>query len=192
MHKVRLPCELQVLSHVPPSVRLKALEIKLVAFDVDGVLTDGALYLGPDGEVMKRFHTQDGGGINRLKEHGFKVVWITGRGGPIVEKRASELGIHALYQNARDKYQIMLSILEEYKLSLKEVAYMGDDILDYPLLKTVGLSASVPHAPEYIKEAAHWISTKDGGHGAAREFIDIILAAQGLLNQSLKSKLNLQ
>ncbi|ADU91793.1 KdsC family phosphatase [Taylorella equigenitalis] len=192
MHKVKQPCELQVLASVPVQVRLKALDIKLVAFDVDGVLTDGALYLGSDGEVMKRFHTQDGGGINRLRENGFKVVWITGRGGPIVEKRAQELGIHGLYQNARDKYQIMLTILEEHKLTLKEVAFMGDDILDYPLLKSVGLSASVPHAPTYIKEAAHWISAKEGGHGAAREFIDIILAAQGLLSQSLKTRINLQ
>src|SRR5690606_7170100 len=153
----------------------------LMAFDVDGVLTDGRLWYGEHGEIAKGFHALDGHGMRLLKESGITVALITGREGPIVARRAADLGINLVQQGVRDKAQAITAIAQERGHALSEVGYMGDDIIDLAALQRVGFAASVPNAPAYISQVAHWVSSLPGGAGAVRECCDVILAAQGRL-----------
>lgn len=159
--------------------RLRAL--RMMAFDVDGVLTDGQLWYGPQGELFKGFHALDGHGLRLLKECGITVALITGRESDIVTRRASELGIAIVHQNVRDKLSCLKGIADELRISLEQVGYMGDDLIDIPALRHVGFAACVPNAPHYIRQLAHWVATVPGGSGAARQCCDLILAAQGRL-----------
>lgn len=189
MNKILHPAESLVLSKVPESVRQRAQNIRLVAFDVDGVLTDGSLLYNEAGEQLKRFNALDGHGLKMLKQSGIRVVLITGRSGPIVMRRAADLGIALVYQDARDKAQLISTIASDQNLNLDQIAYLGDDIIDLQAMQKVGLAVSVPHAPIYIQQAAHWVTTVNGGFGAARELADIILASQGLLGPFLQGSL---
>lgn len=180
------PAESLILSKVPETVRQRAQAIRLVAFDVDGVLTDGSLLYGENGEQLKRFNSLDGHGLKMLQQSGILVALITGRSGPIVSRRAAELGIGLVYQDARDKSQLIQDLCAEHKLNLEQIAYIGDDIIDLIAMQKVGLAVSVPNAPAYVLQAAHWITSKEGGFGVARELSDIILAAQGLLGNFLQ------
>lgn len=159
--------------------RLRA--VRMMAFDVDGVLTDGQLWYGPQGEIFKGFHALDGHGLRLLKECGIAVALITGRESDIVTRRASELGIAVVHQNVRDKLGCLKEIAHEAQLSIEQVGYMGDDLIDLPALRHVGFAAAVPNAPHYIRQLAHWVATVPGGSGAARQCCDLILAAQGRL-----------
>jgi len=159
--------------------RLQA--IRLMAFDVDGVLTDGRLWYGDQGEVFKSFHALDGHGLRLLKECGITVALITGRESDIVTRRASELGIAEVHQNIRDKLSCLKEIVERRNLTLDQVGYMGDDLIDITAMRRVGFAASVPNAPHYITQLAHWVADVAGGMGAARQCCDLILAAQGHL-----------
>lgn len=187
MHQVPHPAEALVLSKIPTAIQERAKLIRLVAFDVDGILTDGSLFYNAEGEQLKCFNALDGYGLKMLEQSGIKVALITGRSGPIIARRAGELGISLLYQDARKKEKIIAEIINKFSISPDQVAYMGDDIIDLAPMQKVGLAVSVPNAPIYIQHAAHWVSNHLGGKGAARELSDLILSAQGLLSSFLQS-----
>lgn len=153
-----------------------AQQIKLMGFDVDGTLTDGGLYFGADGEVMKRFSVLDGQGLRLLIDHGVKVVWITARSSAIVEKRARDLGIYQLVQGCKTKLQVFDDIRQSLALNWEECGFFGDDWPDYPVLKHVGLAATTTHSPQCMKEQANWLNQRPVGNGAVRELCDFILS----------------
>lgn len=175
------PAEVLILAKVAPAVQERARQIRLMAFDVDGVLTDGSLWYNENGETLKRFNALDGHGLRLMGESGIAVALITGRQGPIVARRAAELGISLVLQGVRDKAQALATLAQEQGFSLDQVGFMGDDIIDLAALQRVGFAASVPNAPTYVSQAAHWVSVERGGKGAARECCDLVLAAQGRL-----------
>ncbi len=165
------------------TARIKPL--RLIAFDVDGVLTDGGLYLSDSGEEFKRFNSLDGHGLKMLKASGVELAIITGRTSRCVELRAKNLGITRLYQGVEDKLAVMQSLLADLKLAPEAAAFMGDDVVDLPVLRRVGLALSVPDAPQLVRDHAHYVSQRDAGHGAVREVCELILAAQGTLDAQL-------
>lgn len=175
------PVEAQILAKASAPVIERARQLRVMAFDVDGVLTDGRLWYGEHGEVAKGFHVLDGHGLRLMRESGITVALITGREGAIVARRAAELGIALVYQGVRDKAQTIATLAQENNCSLHEIGYMGDDIIDLSAMQRVGFAASVPNAPAYVSQIAHWVSTRAGGSGAVRECCDLILAAQGRL-----------
>jgi 3-deoxy-D-manno-octulosonate 8-phosphate phosphatase (KDO 8-P phosphatase) len=159
--------------------------LRLVAFDVDGVLTDGGLYLSDSGEEFKRFNSLDGHGLKMLKASGVELAIITGRTSKCVELRAKNLGIARLYQGVEDKLAAMQSLLAELKLAPEAAAFMGDDVVDLPVMLRVGLALSVPAAPQVVRDHAHYVSQREAGHGAVREVCEMILGAQGTLDAQL-------
>ncbi|HUH87326.1 MAG TPA: HAD hydrolase family protein [Pusillimonas sp.] len=175
------PAEALILAKTSPAVIERARQVRLMIFDVDGVLTDGSLWYGENGETMKRFNALDGHGLRLMREGGIAVALITGREGPIVARRAAELGISLVLQGVRDKAQALAALVQEQGHTLDQVGFMGDDLLDLAAMQRVGFAASVPSAPPYIAQAAHWVSSREGGYGAGRECCDLILAAQGRL-----------
>lgn len=175
------PAEALVLATISPALRARIARLKLMVFDVDGVLTDGGLWYGEQGEVFKRFNALDGHGLKMLTSSGIKVALMTGREGPIVERRAAELGLGDVLQNVRDKGAALSKLVTRYRLNLEETGFMGDDLIDLPAMQRAGFAASVPHAPAYVTQAAHWVASANGGAGAVRECCDLILAAQGRL-----------
>ncbi len=158
----------------------KAKYIKLLILDVDGVLTDGSIILDNTGNELKMFHVRDGHAIKMLKKVGIKVALISGRKSHVVERRAEELGIIEVHQGIFKKSAVYESLLQKYKCNDAETAFMGDDIVDIELLKRAGLSAVPADADEGVKKWAAFISTKKGGRGAVREFIELILKSSGL------------
>lgn len=175
------PAEALVLARVSTALRERLSRIKLMVFDVDGVLTDGSLWYGEQGEIFKRFSALDGHGLKMLTTSGIKVALVTGREGPIVDRRAAELGLGDVLQNVRDKGAALNELVARHHLTLEEAGFMGDDLIDLPAMQRAGLAASVPNAPAYVIQAAHWVASSPGGQGAARECCDLILAAQGRL-----------
>jgi 3-deoxy-D-manno-octulosonate 8-phosphate phosphatase (KDO 8-P phosphatase) len=159
--------------------------LRLVAFDVDGVLTDGGLYLSDSGEEFKRFNSLDGHGLKMLKASGVELAIITGRVSKCVELRAKNLGIARLYQGVEDKLAVMRSLLMELKLAPEAAAFMGDDVVDLPVMRRVGLALSVPAAPQVVRDHAHYVSLREAGYGAVREVCEMILGAQGTLDAQL-------
>jgi len=154
--------------------------IKLLILDVDGVLTDGGIILDNEGNEFKTFHVRDGHGIKMLLKAGIVVALITGRYSKVVERRASELGITEVYQRCFDKRIAFQQLIEKYSVDPKKIAYVGDDIVDIPLLKKSGLSIAVADADEEAKAAAMMVTKNRGGRGAAREVCDLLLKAKGL------------
>jgi len=165
------------------SERIKPL--RLVVFDVDGVLTDGGLYLSDSGEETKRFNSLDGHGLKMLKASGVELAIITGRTSKCVALRAKNLGITRLYQGVEDKLAAMRSLLAELNLAPEAAAFMGDDVVDLPVMRRVGLALSVPAAPQVVRDHAHYVSRREAGHGAVREVCEMILDAQGTLDAQL-------
>jgi 3-deoxy-D-manno-octulosonate 8-phosphate phosphatase (KDO 8-P phosphatase) len=159
--------------------------IRLIAFDVDGILTDGGLYLTDSGEEFKRFNSLDGHGLKMLKASGVEIAIITGRTSRCVELRAKNLGITRLYQGVEDKWGAMQTLLAELKLAPDAAAYMGDDVVDLPVMRRVGFSITVPNSPQAVRDHAHYLTQRDGGHGAVRETCELILSAQGTLDAQL-------
>jgi 3-deoxy-D-manno-octulosonate 8-phosphate phosphatase (KDO 8-P phosphatase) len=157
-----------------------AKNIKLLILDVDGVLTDGGIILDNKGNEFKSFHVRDGHGIKLLMRAGIRVAFITGRKSKVVERRARELGITDVFQKSHDKRVPYKKLIEEYSLNDREIAYIGDDIVDIPLLKRVGLSVVVADADEEVQAASMMVTRKRGGRGAVREVCDFILKAKGL------------
>jgi 3-deoxy-D-manno-octulosonate 8-phosphate phosphatase, YrbI family len=182
------PAEALILARVPQDVRERAARLRMMIFDVDGVLTDGRLYYGEHGETVKRFHALDGFGLRMLHESGVEVAFMTGRESPTVARRAAELGISEVQQGIRDKNAAVTSLAQRHNLELDEIGFMGDDIIDLAAMHRVGFAASVSEAPVYITQAAHWVASRPAGGGAARECCDLILAAQGRLGGYITSR----
>jgi len=171
------PAEALVLARIAPAVRERAAAVRLMVFDVDGVLTDGSLYYGETGEMFKRFNALDGHGLRLLIEGGLKVALITGRSGPIASRRAAELGIADVMQGIRDKAAALTELAHRHGIEPTQTGFMGDDIIDLPAMQRVGFAASVPNAPGYVTQAAHWVASLPGGGGAVRECCDLLLAS---------------
>lgn len=159
--------------------------VRLIAFDVDGILTDGGLYLTDAGDELKRFNSLDGHGLKMLKNSGVELAIITGRTSRCVELRAKNLGINRLYQGVEDKWGAMQALLGELNLQPESAAYMGDDVVDLPVMRRVGLAVTVPNSPQLVRDHAHYLTRRDGGHGAVRETCELIMSAQGTLDKQL-------
>jgi 3-deoxy-D-manno-octulosonate 8-phosphate phosphatase (KDO 8-P phosphatase) len=159
----------------------RAARVKLALFDVDGVLTDGRLFLGDDGQELKCFHTRDGQGLTMLRDAGIEIGIISGRSSKAVGKRMAELGIELVYQGRLDKLAVLQTILDKRRLGASEVAYVGDDLPDLPVMLRVGLAVAVADAHELVQKHAHYGATRPGGQGAVREVCELILEARGML-----------
>jgi 3-deoxy-D-manno-octulosonate 8-phosphate phosphatase (KDO 8-P phosphatase) len=162
----------------------KAQKIKLLICDVDGVFSDGRIYMGNNGEELKAFHTRDGYGVRSLLTSGFAVAVITGRKSKIVENRMTALGISQIYQGIDDKFVPFNALMEHYQVSPEEVAYIGDDMVDLPVMKAVGLAVCVADGHPYVKQHAHMVTQINGGHGALRELADLLLLSQDKFNSA--------
>lgn len=158
----------------------KISKVKLLALDVDGVLTNGTINMGVDGELFKAFNAKDGLGVSCALRNGLKIAIITGRKSPIIHNRAQELGIKLLSEGVKDKYSELLRISKELNLSIEQVAYMGDDLNDLAGFRAAGVKFAPADAVEEVCAAADYITSKNGGHGAVREVIEKILSSQGL------------
>lgn len=167
----------------------RAREIRLVLFDVDGVLTDGRIYLDDNGAEIKAFHTHDGHGIRLLLHYGFEVGVITGRTSKSLEHRMKDLGVKHVYQGCKDKFLAFQELLSGLKLDERQAAYVGDDIFDLQIMTRCGLAVAVANANAHIKQHAHCETINTGGRGAAREVCELVLDAQGLLDQVLSHNL---
>ena len=159
----------------------RAQGVKIAIFDVDGVMTDGSLFLSDTGEEIKAYHVLDGHGLKMLKQSGVELAIITSRTSRSVERRAQNLDITHLYQGSQDKLATFLSLLETLDLEAAEASYMGDDLIDLPVLRRAGLAVTVPAAPDIVKQHVHYVTKAGGGHGAVRECCELIMAAQGSL-----------
>ncbi|HCI52683.1 MAG TPA: phenylphosphate carboxylase subunit delta [Gallionella sp.] len=159
--------------------------IRLVAFDVDGVMTDGGLFLSDSGEEFKRFNSLDGHGIKMLRASGVEVAIITGRTSRCVEMRAQNLGIAHVYQGVERKLEAMVDLLGKLQLSRDAAAYMGDDVVDLCVMRHVGLAITVPESPQLVQAHSHYMTKRSGGYGAVREVCELIMSAQGTLDAQL-------
>lgn len=165
----------------------RAAKVRLVIFDVDGVLTDGRLYFTPDGQEFKGFHARDGHGIKLLRGTGVETAVISGRSSPAVSLRMESLGITHVYQGRQDKRGAFEELLAVLNLAPEQVAHVGDDLLDLPLIRRVGLAVAVADAHPSVRGYAHWITELPGGAGAAREVCDLVMEAQGTLQGVIES-----
>jgi 3-deoxy-D-manno-octulosonate 8-phosphate phosphatase (KDO 8-P phosphatase) len=156
----------------------KAAKIKLILFDVDGVLTDGKILLHPDGSESKQFDIKDGTGIVWAQRFGIQVGFLSARTSTATTQRASQLGITVVHQGVASKLEAYQQVIDGLTLDDEQVAYMGDDVLDLPVLGCVGFATAPADAAADVLSRAHWVSTAKGGHGAARELIELILRAQ--------------
>jgi 3-deoxy-D-manno-octulosonate 8-phosphate phosphatase (KDO 8-P phosphatase) len=157
----------------------KAARVRLFLVDVDGVLTDGGILFDGNGVETKRFHVRDGHGVKMMQRAGIEVGIITGRTSSVVRIRAEELGISRVRQGAHDKVAAWREMLRDTGLSPEESAYVGDDIVDVPLLRLVGFAATVADAEEYVLTEADFVSSRRGGEGAVREIIEFVLKSRG-------------
>lgn len=166
--------------HNPPAeVLARAARVKLAVFDVDGVLTDGRLWYAPDGTEFKAFHSQDGLGMKRLMAYGIEVGVITARESRVVTERTAELGIVHVYQGQLRKLDCYEHLISALKLKDEDVCYVGDDVVDLPVMHRVGLAIAPANAHAWAREGAHWRTHARGGEGAAREVCDLLIAALG-------------
>jgi len=163
----------------------RARKVRVAIFDVDGVLTDGSLYLTDGGDEIKAFNSHDGHGMKMLRESGVELAIITGRTSRSVELRARNLGVELLYQGVADKARAYAELLVARKLDAGATAYMGDDVVDLPVLRRCGLALTVPEAPLAVKQYADYVTRAPGGRGAAREACELIMHAQGTLARQL-------
>ncbi len=164
----------------------KAAKIHLVIFDVDGVLTDGSLYLDDNGQEYKAFNSRDGHGMKMLRDSGVEIGIITGRTSNLVETRMNSLGIKHLYQGQQDKLPAFEELLQKLSLNPEQVAYVGDDVVDLPILIRVGLAIAVQDAHNLVKQHSHWTTPNPGGKAAARDVCELIMQAQGTLEAQLQ------
>jgi 3-deoxy-D-manno-octulosonate 8-phosphate phosphatase (KDO 8-P phosphatase) len=166
-----------------PELLLRAQDIQLLILDVDGVLTDGNLYYGPQGEAFKVFNSLDGHGIKLLAVAQVSVAIITGRSSEMVARRAAELGITHLHQGVHDKLAVAEALLKKLQLTWPQVAMMGDDWPDLALITRAGFAACPSNAHVELQSLCHWASTKRGGQGAVREICDLLLTAKGVYSK---------
>lgn len=163
-------------------IKSLAKNISLLICDVDGVLTKGEVYLDNSTLELKAFNIKDGLGFKLLQQSNIEIAIITGRNSTIVDRRMTELGITHVYQGKKNKIAAYEELLNELELQPNQVAYMGDDLPDLPLMKRSGLGIAVADAHFFVREKADWITFNDGGYGAARDVADLILDAKGLLD----------
>ncbi len=166
-------------------VLARAKKIKCVIFDVDGVMTDGALGIGDDGQEYKNFNSLDGLGMKLLKASGVQMAIITGRTSNVVKQRADSIGIARFYQGVEDKLEAFNDLLQQMQLQADEVAFMGDDVVDAPAMLRCGLALTVPSGHRLLKPHAHYITQAGAGRGAVREVCELIMQAQGTLEAQL-------
>lgn len=166
-------------------LRDRASKITHVFLDVDGVLTDGRIIYGESGKELKYFDVKDGVGIKLAQRVNLEFVIITGRESQILVQRCEELGIHEIHQKCWNKSGRLIEILNEKKISPEQIAYMGDDIVDLPAMKKVGLAAAPSDSVQEIRDIAHFVTDKPGGYGAVRELIELILKSRGLWDKVL-------
>lgn len=166
-----------------------AARLRLMAFDVDGVLTNGDLYYSPRGEELKVFSSLDGHGLKMLQEAGLDVAIITGRTSEMVSLRAANLGIKHVFQGVSDKRAVMRELRMQLDLDSDYCGYMGDDVVDLPILRACGFSATVADGHDFVKQHVDYVARKGGGAGAVREVSDFILQAQGKLENMLQAYL---
>ena len=159
----------------------KAAHIKLVVFDVDGVLTDGSLFIGDAGEEYKAFHAKDGLGMKLLQATGVEIGIITARTSELVQHRMESLNIQHIYQGRLNKLPALEEIINKVGVSFDETAYVGDDVIDLPAMRKVGLAISVQDAHPLVKQHSHWQTPHVGGRGAARDVCELIMEAQNTL-----------
>jgi len=167
----------------------KAAAIRLVIFDVDGVLTDGSLFLGDDGQEYKAFNSRDGHGMKLLRSTGVHIGIITGRTSNVVEMRMESLGVEHVYQGHLEKLPAFEDLLGKTGVAPEQVCYVGDDVVDLPILVRVGLAVAVQDAHHLVKRHAHWTAPNPGGRGAARDVCELIMEAQGTLQPILEGYL---
>lgn len=163
----------------------RARKIKLIIFDVDGVLTDGRLILGDDGLEYKAFNSHDGLGMKLLKASSVDMAIITGRTSNVVTKRAESTGIGHFYQGVEDKLEAFFDLLKQTGLEPEQCAFMGDDVVDLPPMRRCGLALTVPDAPQLVKQHAHYVAERGAGRGAVREVCEFIMQAQGTFDAQM-------
>ncbi|MFZ5557911.1 MAG: KdsC family phosphatase [Pseudomonadota bacterium] len=163
----------------------RAAAIRLAAFDVDGVLTDGRLYYSDSGEETKAFSSLDGHGLKLLMGENIQVALITARTSRLLEARARNLGVGLLFQGCADKAAVFHELMRDLGLSPEQASYMGDDVVDLPVLRLAGLALTVPEAPVAVRRAAHHVTRRSGGRGAVREACELLLLAQDRLEAAL-------
>ena len=156
----------------------RARAVRLAIFDVDGVMTDGTVWLGPEGEVFKGFNILDGHGVKMLQASGVATAIISGRSSEAVARRARELAIAHVVQGCADKVAAFEALARELAIAPAACAYMGDDLPDLPVMRRCGLAVAVPNAIEAVRQAAHYVTRASGGKGAVREFCDLVLRAR--------------
>ena len=171
---------------MPASIPEKAKNTRLVVFDVDGVLTDGSLILGENGEEYKIFHAHDGLGLVMLREAGIEIAVISARSTPVVERRMAALGIEYVYQGQSNKFDVLQGLMKKLDISEEETAFVGDDLVDLRAMGLAGLAIAVANARPQVKQEADWVSDSAGGKGAVRDICEMILEARGLLQQALE------
>ncbi len=159
--------------------------IKLLLLDVDGVMTDGRIVLDDNGVESKFFNVRDGHGLKMLQRAGLRVGILTGRKSRVVDLRAAELGVEIVFQGAKNKLEVYERMLAEQSLTDEEVAFAGDDVIDLPVLRRVGLALAPADAVDEVREVVHYVCRAAGGHGAVREIVELLLRGQGLWEQAM-------
>lgn len=159
-------------------LKKKASKIKLLVFDIDGVMTDGSITYDENGVEYKTFNAKDGHGLAKMLKNGFLTAVITGRKNGTVERRAQDLRFSEVYQGVKNKLPILEAIMQKYELDFSQVSYMGDDEPDIPILEKVAIAACPADAVKKVKEICNFVSEKDGGRGAVRELCDFIFESQ--------------
>ncbi|EHQ51374.1 MULTISPECIES: KdsC family phosphatase [Ectothiorhodospira] len=167
----------------------RARRVRFVIFDVDGVLTDGSLFLDDDGRQYKAFNSKDGQGMRMLADSGVQVGILTGRRSGVVEHRMRDLGIRLVVQGRRDKLEALGGLLADAGVGADETAYVGDDVVDLPVMRRVALAVAVADAHALVREHAHYVTRQPGGRGAAREVCEFIMEAQGTLQAAMAAYL---
>ena len=173
------------MTTIPLTATERASRVKLMIFDVDGVLTDGGLLYGPEGELIKTFNVLDGHGIKLLQQSGVKTAIISARQSAIVARRAADLGIGILMQGVHDKRAAFERTASEAGMTPDVCGFMGDDVIDLPVMTRVGFAVSVPNGHPEVRSRAHYVAEAAGGRGAVREVCDFILRAQGNYESAL-------
>jgi len=164
----------------------KAKKIKFLILDVDGVLTDGKIIYDSEGREMKFFNVQDGLGLVLLRRAGIKTIIITAKASKVVKRRAKDMQIFEVYQNSSKKVEVYKKILKKFHLANKEVCFMGDELIDLPVLKKVGFSVAVPNAVPEVRRIADYTTKRSGGQGAVREVVELILKSQKKWNRIIQ------
>ncbi len=169
----------------PETLAARAARVRLMGFDVDGVMTDGSLYFTPAGEEIKVFSSLDGHGLKMLRQAGIHVAIISGRSSPALAARAANLGITELHMGVEDKRACLDALLARHGLARADAGYMGDDVVDLPILRACGFSAMPADGHESVRRHVDFVTARDGGRGAVREVCDLLLSAHGVLDTML-------